>query len=376
MVLSAGDVVGPVEVCELASIRRAFVHVYQKPVVAIMSTGDELSDFYETSSPGKTMCSTLYGLAAQVIETGAVPLLLGIAPDSPREQQELLSEGMRAHVVITSGGLSRGKYDFVRETFRAMGVDIKFRNIAMKPGKPAVFGAMDKTLIFGFPGNPSATMISFEQFVKPALLKMMGRRPGGEARESLFSGIDSFRLDVLGGKLSSQSLSCPVQKACAGRRKTALKPECWFMDVFKRIPGLLAEGENLVLAVIASKSGSAPRGAGARMVVRGDGSIIGTIGGGLIEAQVQRLAEGVFRDGEPVFRKFVLSARDAAEMSMICGGEVEVLIHLIEASDPSVLAVYQQAAEALLSRKRAWLITRIPSRRKSGRRSGSVPREK
>ena len=133
------------------------------------------------------------------------------------------------------------------------------------------------------------------------------------------------------------------------------------MDVFKRIPGLLSEGENLVLAVIASKAGSAPRGAGARMVVRRDGAIIGTIGGGLIEAQVQRLAGEVFRDGKPVFRKFVLSARDAAEISMICGGDVEVLIHQVEATDPSGLAVYQQAVEALQARKRAWLITRIPS---------------
>ncbi len=219
VVLFAGDVVGPVEVCELASLRRAHVHVYQKPVVAIISTGDELSDFHESSSPGKTMSSTLYGLAAQVLETGAVPLLLGIAPDNPLEQQRLLSEGLRADVVITSGGLSKGKYDFVKETFQSLGVDIKFRNIAMKPGKPAVFGAINKTLIFGFPGNPSASMISFEQFVKPALLKMMGRLPATDAQESPFSAIDSFRLDHMGCNSHSRASLVPCRKLSTGDGK-------------------------------------------------------------------------------------------------------------------------------------------------------------
>jgi xanthine dehydrogenase accessory factor len=133
------------------------------------------------------------------------------------------------------------------------------------------------------------------------------------------------------------------------------------MDVFKRVPELLAAGEDLVLAVIASKAGSAPRGVGARMVVRGNGSIVGTIGGGLIEAQVQRLAAEVFTHRKPVFRKFVLSARDAAQMSMICGGDVEVLIHFVDSSDPSSRALYREAAEALRSRQLAWLITEIPS---------------
>lgn len=165
------------------------------------------------------MCSTLYGLAAQVLETGAVPLLLGVAPDTPPEQQTLLSEGLRADVVITSGGISNGKYDLIRETFRAMGVDIKFMNIAMKPSKPAVFGAINGTLIFGFPGNPSATMISFEQFVKPALLKMMGRHPAGDAKESPFSGIDSFKVDLMGCNSHVRASLVPSRKLTTGDGK-------------------------------------------------------------------------------------------------------------------------------------------------------------
>ncbi len=198
-VLFAGEVIGAVEVCKLASLRRSHVLVHQKPVVAIISTGDELTDFHEPSLPGKIMCSTLYGLAAQVLETGAVPLLLGVAQDDPAEQRKLLSEGLRADVVITSGGIANGKYDLMRQTFRAVGVDIKFTNIALKPNKPAVFGAINGTLIFGFPGNPSAGMISFEQFVRPALLKMMGRNYFDEVKQSFFSSIDSFRPDLKGG---------------------------------------------------------------------------------------------------------------------------------------------------------------------------------
>ena len=133
------------------------------------------------------------------------------------------------------------------------------------------------------------------------------------------------------------------------------------MDVFKRIPDLLSAGENLVLAVIASKAGSAPRGVGARMVVRENTSIVGTIGGGLIEAQVQRLAAEVFRDRRTIFRKFVLSAGDAAQMSMICGGDVEVLIHFVDSSDPQNRSVYKLAADALKARERAWLISEIPT---------------
>ncbi|MGC8494891.1 MAG: gephyrin-like molybdotransferase Glp [Syntrophobacteraceae bacterium] len=216
LVLRAGEVIGAVEVCKLASMRRAHVHVHQKPVVAILSTGDELSDFHEPPSPGKTMCSNLYGMAAQVLETGAVPLLLGMVPDDPEEQKTLLSEGLRADVVVTSGGMSRGKYDLVRETLKAMDVEIKFRNIALKPGKAAVFGAINGTLVFGFPGNPSASMISFEQFVKPALFKMMGRRSASDARESRFSAMDSFRLDSLGCNCHSRASLVPCRKPDSG----------------------------------------------------------------------------------------------------------------------------------------------------------------
>jgi xanthine dehydrogenase accessory factor len=132
------------------------------------------------------------------------------------------------------------------------------------------------------------------------------------------------------------------------------------MGIFERIPELLAAGESFVLAVIVSRSGSAPRNVGARMVVRKDASIIGTIGGGLLEAQVQHMAMKVFDSRKPVLRKFSLTAEEAAHKGMICGGEIEVVIHFVDASLSSDQALYHQISETLRSRKRAWLITEIP----------------
>jgi molybdopterin molybdotransferase len=178
IVLRAGNVISPLEIGALASMRRAYVYVHRKPVVAILSTGDELSDFHEPASPWKAMCSNLYALAAQVIEVNATPLCLGIVEDHLRSQQDILTEALRADLIVTSGGTSRGKYDLIRKTFASMGMEMRFSTIFAKPGKPTLFGTIGKHPVFGLPGNPSATMLSFEQFIRPALLKMMGHRSG------------------------------------------------------------------------------------------------------------------------------------------------------------------------------------------------------
>jgi molybdopterin molybdotransferase len=174
VVFRAGVVISPLEVGALASLRRAYVSVHRKPIVAVLTTGDELTDFHEPSSPWKAMSSNLYSLAAQVLESGAVPLCLGIVKDELETLQSHLSEALRADVIITSGGMSKGKYDLMQETFASLGMDMKFSTLLGKPGKPAIFGKIGDNLVFGLPGNPSAVMISFEQFIRPALLKMMG----------------------------------------------------------------------------------------------------------------------------------------------------------------------------------------------------------
>lgn len=220
-ILCSGDFVTPLEVGALASLRRAYVYVHRQPVVAILSTGDELSDFHEPSSPAKAMCSNLYALAAQVVDAGAVPLLLGIAADDLEEQQDILVEALRADVIVTSGGTSRGKYDLVHKAFTALGMEIRFSNIFAKPGKPTTFGTIQNSLIFGLPGNPSAAMLSFEQFIKPALLKMMGHaqdlgniadRSGWSHANGPFSRIDSFNAEQGGNKNHRRASQVPLKR--------------------------------------------------------------------------------------------------------------------------------------------------------------------
>ncbi len=204
-VLGTGDIIRPPEVGMLATLGHAYVHVYQRPIVAILSTGDELVELDEPFVPGKVICSNSYSLAAQVLECGAVPISLGIASDDDADQRARISDGLRADVILTSGGVSVGKYDLVKDTLSQLGMQVKFWKVAMKPGKPLVFGTIGNKPVFGLPGNPTSAMISFEQFVRPALLKMMGHlnlyRPLIEATLAEGITISSGRLHLVRCKL-------------------------------------------------------------------------------------------------------------------------------------------------------------------------------
>lgn len=146
--------------------------------------------------------------------------------------------------------------------------------------------------------------------------------------------------------------------------------------IWQEMANLLVAGESFVLATIFDKSGSAPRTAGAKMIIKADGSIVGTIGGGKLEAQARELAKDVFASRAPLVRKFNLTANDAAQMEMICGGEGEYLLDYIDASDKTNLAVCQEIVESLKKREKAWLITELhhDGRREQGlvRQDGSI----
>ena len=173
-VISSGDVIRPAEVGMLASLKRSFVSVHQRPTVAILCTGEELVDVDGNLDRGKIVSSNSYTLAAQVKDCGAIPLQLGLARDRKGEIKEKLIQGVRADVLISSAGVSVGDYDFVKEVLIDLGMEMIFWKVAMRPGKPLAFGTIDKKPVFGLPGNPVSSMVSFEQFVRPALLKMMG----------------------------------------------------------------------------------------------------------------------------------------------------------------------------------------------------------
>jgi molybdopterin molybdotransferase len=175
-VISEGDTLRPAEVGMLASVGRSFVSVYQRPLVAILCTGDELVDVDGDLDEVRIISSNSYSLGAQVKECGAIPLQLGIAKDRKEEIEEKLRQGLRADVIISSAGVSVGDYDFVKDVMKRLGMEMVFWKVAMRPGAPLAFGIIGEKPVFGLPGNPVSSMISFEQFVRPSLLKMMGHR--------------------------------------------------------------------------------------------------------------------------------------------------------------------------------------------------------
>jgi molybdenum cofactor synthesis domain len=174
LVISKGSVVSPAQIGMLASLGRAFVSVYQKPRVAIIATGDELVDIENDPPPAKIVNSNSYSLAAQVVECGAIPLIMGIAKDKKSELQEKFKTALHADLIISSGGVSVGDFDLVKDVMGEIGNAMHFWQVAMKPGKPLAFGAIKSIPMFGLPGNSVSAMVSFEQFVRPYLLKMQG----------------------------------------------------------------------------------------------------------------------------------------------------------------------------------------------------------
>ncbi|MBU0574955.1 MAG: molybdopterin molybdotransferase MoeA [Proteobacteria bacterium] len=175
-VISRGEIIRPAEVGMLASLGRSFILVYQRPLVAVVATGDELVDIDETPSPWKIISSNSYSLAALVLECGAIPLQIGIARDRREDLVAKFRDAMRADLIVSSGGVSVGDYDLVKEIMKEVGNRMQFWQIAMRPGRPLAFGALGDVPIVGLPGNPVSSMVSFEQFIRPAILKMMGHK--------------------------------------------------------------------------------------------------------------------------------------------------------------------------------------------------------
>ena len=175
IVVRAGSAIRPAEVSMLATIGVPFVMAHKRPRVAIISTGDELCDISEVPPESKIVNSNGYALAALVAASGAVPIQLGIARDTKESLREKLCAALSADCIISSGGVSVGDYDFVKDVLKDMGSSMIFWKVAMKPGKPLAFGIIGGKPAFGLPGNPISSMVAFEQFVRPTLLKMAGR---------------------------------------------------------------------------------------------------------------------------------------------------------------------------------------------------------
>jgi molybdopterin molybdotransferase len=172
-ILQSGHRIGLADLGLLASVGKSSVLVSKKPRVAILATGDELVEVRENPGPSQIRNSNSYTIEAQVIEAGAVPVQLGIARDRLDDLRAKIGRGLEHDILLVSGGVSMGKYDLVENVFAEFGVEVLFDKIAMKPGKPTVFGHLDHAYVFGLPGNPISTMVSFHMFVRPLILFLL-----------------------------------------------------------------------------------------------------------------------------------------------------------------------------------------------------------
>ncbi len=185
-VLKAGTELGAAQIGVLASLGRATVRVYRRPIVAILSTGDEVLEPGQPLQPGRIYDANSYSIAALVSEAGGIPRRLGIARDTIEDLTAKVHEGLDADLLVTSAGVSRGDYDVVKDVLMREG-EIGFWTVRMRPGKPLAFGTIRSggRLVphIGLPGNPVSSMVTFELFGRPALFKMMAR--GGWERPKL-----------------------------------------------------------------------------------------------------------------------------------------------------------------------------------------------
>lgn len=176
LVLEKGRVLRPADIGLLASVGRSFVLVRQRPRVAILSTGNELVEVDGTLRPGQIVNSNAYTLAAAVQEAGGQPVPLEIARDTLGEIRVALNEAVRHDVVLSTGGVSVGDFDFVKAAMDELGIRRLFWQVAQKPGKPLTFGLLRERPYFGLPGNPVSALVCFYLYVRPALGKMTGHK--------------------------------------------------------------------------------------------------------------------------------------------------------------------------------------------------------
>ena len=210
-VLASGTHLGAVQIGLAAAVGRSRVVCRPRPRVVVVSTGSELSEAGQPLTPGRIYDSNSLALTAAAVEAGAIAYRVGIVPDDPRQLAATLEDQLvRADVLVTSGGVSVGAYDVVKEVLSRLGT-VSFDKVAMQPGMPQGFGTIgpDATPVFGLPGNPVSALVSFEAFVRPALRKMIGATPIERPR---VRAVTSKALTSPPGKRSFLRVSLEVKK--------------------------------------------------------------------------------------------------------------------------------------------------------------------
>jgi molybdopterin molybdotransferase len=182
-VIPMGCTLQAAELAILAAVQRSTVQVYRQPQVAILSTGNELVRLDQPLQPGQIVDSNQYGLAALVRSAGGIPVRLGIVPDHPEILRARMTEALHiGDVVISSGGVSVGEFDYVEQLLRDLGGEVRITSVAIRPGKPFTFAVFPQPsgsakLYFGLPGNPVSALVTFWRLVQPALAQLQGQPP-------------------------------------------------------------------------------------------------------------------------------------------------------------------------------------------------------
>jgi molybdopterin molybdotransferase len=175
IVLKRGKLIQPQDIALMASVGHTMVRVKKKPMIGIVSTGDELIDPSGFPLISQIRNSNAYQLAAQVERAGGTGIDFGIAPDNEKITQEIIEKAInKSDIVIITGGVSVGDFDFVPSVLERIGVKIIFDKVNVQPGKPTTYGIHSKAVVFGLPGNPVSSFIQFEMLVRPFISRMMG----------------------------------------------------------------------------------------------------------------------------------------------------------------------------------------------------------
>ncbi|MXZ91213.1 MAG: molybdopterin molybdotransferase MoeA [Chloroflexi bacterium] len=179
LVLPAGTIVRPAEAGVMASLGLTRARVIRRPVVAVLSTGDELTPAGEALTPGHIYDSNSSSVAAAVIAAGGLPRIIGIARDTLEDLHRCIDEASDADLLVTSAGVSKGDYDMVKDVLEQRG-DMNFWSVRMRPAKPLAFGLLRRPdgsflPLLGLPGNPVSALLAFEMFGRPAIRRMLGR---------------------------------------------------------------------------------------------------------------------------------------------------------------------------------------------------------
>ncbi len=237
-IVTPGTVIRAAEISMLAATGITAVNVFRRVRVAILSTGDELVEVGADISSGGIINSNSPALAAAVIDAGGEPVMLGIARDNRESLLEKIIAGLGCDVLVTSAGVSAGELDLVREVLAVAGVKPVFWKVDLKPGGPTAFGMKGDIPVFSLPGNPVSSLLTFEEFVRPALLKMMGHK---RVFRPLFNGVLDEEVHKKAGKASLLRIKVRrdgdlFRVGSAGNQQTGLQKTLLNADAVALLP--------------------------------------------------------------------------------------------------------------------------------------------